>query len=136
MLHFIRSQKQFEAVKPSDDLYNSEASSNSTSDTELTNLLQDLLNSSVQIAIGILISSVRIQILLHLSHSRVSFCAESQLDLDESLKGGVEVRDAQFDELGQFVEELFVELFVGCAGHFCFLFGAGQFCDVLVGLFG
>ena len=112
------------------------ASLNSASDTQLANLLQDLLNSSIQIAIGILISSVRIQVLLDLSHSRVSFGTEAQLDLDESLKGRIQVGNAEFDELGQFREELFVELVIGGACHFCFLFCAGQFGNVLVGLFG
>lgn len=109
--------------------------SNSPRNTQIPNLLQYLLNPVIQITPRILISRLRIQILLYLRHTRVSLCTKAQLDFNESFETRIKVGHTQIDELGQFIKQLFVELFVCLLSDFGFALGSGQFCSVLVGLF-
>ena len=80
----------------------------SASDGQIANFAQNLLNPVVQVSTGVLFSGIGIQVLLDLSHSRVGFGAESQLNLDKGFERGVEIWNAQVDELGQFGEKLLV----------------------------
>lgn len=71
---------------------------------------------------------------MDLSHARVCLGTETQLNLDEGFKAGVEVGHAEVDELGEFGEKLLVQLLVGLLGHFGFALGTGQLCNILVRL--
>ena len=86
-------------------------------------------------ALGILLSRISIQKLLHLRHTAVRLGAEPQLDLDQGLEARVQIGYAQVDELGQLGEELLVEGFVGGAGEFGFALGARELGGVFVGFF-
>jgi hypothetical protein len=66
----------------------------SASDGQVANLAQNLLNPVVQVSTSILISGVGVQVLLNLCHSRIGFCAESQLNLDKGFERRVEVWNA------------------------------------------
>lgn len=101
--------------------------------TQIANLLQHLLNTIIQITTRILISRLSIKILLNLRHTRIRLCAKAQLNLDQGLETGIQIWHAQIDELGQFVEELLVELFVCLLCDFGFALCARKFCRVLVG---
>lgn len=107
---------------------------NSPSYAQIPNLLQHLLNPIIEVSPRVLISRLRIEVLLHLSHARVGLGAEPQLDLDEGLKAGVEVGHAEVDQLRKLGEELLVELLVGLLGDFGLALGARQLGGVLVGL--
>jgi hypothetical protein len=108
---------------------------NGSGDGQVSDFGEDLFHAIVQVASGILISGLRIKILLDLSHATVRFGAESELDFDERFERRIEVWDAEIDELGEFGEELFVELLVGLLCHFGLSLCARQFGHVLVGLF-
>lgn len=110
--------------------------SDGAGNAQVPDLLQDLLDTGVELALGILVSCVGVEVLLDLGHARVGLCAEAQLDFDEGLEAGVEVGDAQVDELGQLAGQGLVELVVGSLGKLLVLFGARQLGDVLVGLVG
>lgn len=71
-----------------------------------------------------------------MGHARVGLGTEAQLDLDEGFEGGIEVGDAQIDELREFVCELLVELVISGLGELLVLLSAGQLRGVLVGLVG
>lgn len=86
-------------------------------------------------ALGVLFPRIGVQELLHLRHAAVGLGAEPQLDLDQGFEARVQIGHAEIDELGQFVEELIVERFVGGACLFGFAFGAGEFGGVFVGFF-
>lgn len=103
-------------------------------DAQLANLLKDLLNAGIQLALCILISGLGVQILLDLGHPAVGLGTESELDLDQGLEGRVEVRNAQVDKLGKLGAQLLVQLFVGGLRHILFFLGAGQLGDILVRL--
>lgn len=105
------------------------------SDRQFSDLRKNLLHPVIQIAASILISGIRVEVLLNLSHSAVRFGAKPELDFDEGFKTGVQIRNAKIDKLGEFGEELFVELFVSLLGHFSFSLSAGKFGDILVWLF-
>lgn len=108
--------------------------SNRSGNAQIANLLKDLLYAGVQLAIGVLVSCIRIEVLLHLRHPGVCFGAEAQLNLDQRFEAGVEVRHPQVDQLWEFVEQLLVELLVCLLGHLRLSLGAWQFGRVLVGL--
>ena len=82
----------------------------------------------------VLVPRVGIEVLLHLRHPAVRLGAETQLDLDKSFEGGVEIRHAQVDQLRQLRAELLVQLLVRRPGHIHLLLGAGQLGDILVRL--
>ena len=103
---------------------------------QIPNLLQHFFHPRVQLALCILVSCIRIEILLDLRHSRVRLGTEPQLDLDQGLEAGVEVGHSQVDELGQLACEGLVELVVCGFGELLVLFCARQLGDVLVGLVG
>lgn len=105
----------------------------SPGNTQIPNLLQHLLNPIIQVTPRILIPRLRIKVLLHLRHTRVRLRTEPELDLDQRLEAGIEVRNAQVDQLGEFGEELVVQLLVGLLGHFGFPLCAGQLGCVFVG---
>ena len=109
--------------------------SNRARDTQLSDLSQHLLDPTVQVALRILLSRVRVQELLHLRHSRVRFGAEPQLDLDQRLERRIQIRHAKVDQLRQFRKELFVQGLVGGFGKVGFPLCAGQLRGVFVGLF-
>lgn len=108
---------------------------NSPRYTQIPNLLQNLLNPIIQITPRILIPRLRIKILLHLGHPRIRLRTKAQLNLNQSLETGIQVRHAQVDQLGKLGEQLLVELLVGLLGHFGLALGPGQLRRVLVGLF-
>lgn len=84
---------------------------------------------------GVLLAGIGVEELLDLGHAGVGLGAEAELNLDQGLEAGVEVGDAQVDELGQFGEELLVECLVGGTGEFGFALGAGEFGRVFVRFF-
>ena len=110
--------------------------SNGARNTQTPDLLQHLLNPRVEAPACILLPRILIQILLHLRHARVRLGAEPQLNLDQGLEAGVEVRHAEVDELGDLLLELIVEGLVGGAGHLGLFLGARQLRHVLVRLLG
>ena len=114
----------------------SNTSSHGSADTQFPYLLQDLFYPAVEVSLCVLISGVCIQVLLNLGHPAVRLGTEAQLNLDEGLETGVEVGDAEVDQLGQFAAQLLVELLIGGPCDVHLLFGAGQFRDILVGLLG
>jgi hypothetical protein len=71
---------------------------------------------------------------LNLCHSRVRLSAEAQLNLDKRFEAGIEIGNTKIDELGEFAEELLVELLISCLGHICLLLSAGKFGNILVRL--
>lgn len=114
--------------------YTCPCASNSAADAQLTNLLQHLLNSAVKVALCILLASIRIEILLYLGHARVGFGTESQLDLDQGFETGIEVGNAEVDELREFGEKLLIQLLICSFGHLSLLLSARQLRYILVGL--
>ena len=107
---------------------------NGSADAKFTNLLEDLLNLVVQLALSVLFSGIRLEVLLNLCHTGVCFGAESELDLDEGFETRIEVGDTEIDELWEFAEELLIELFVSCLSHLGFLLSTRELGYVLVGL--
>lgn len=107
---------------------------NGPCNAQIANLLKDLLDARIQLAIGVLVSCVCIEVLLHLGHAGVCFRTEAQLDLNQRFETGVEVRNTQIDQLWEFIEQLLIELFVCLLGHFRLSLGARKFGRVLVGL--
>jgi hypothetical protein len=105
-----------------------------TRDAQVPYLAQHLLHPGVQHALGVLLPRVRVEILLDLGHARVRLGAEAQLDLDEGLERGVEVRHAQVDELRQLGEQLLVERLVRLLCELRLALGARQLRGVLVRL--
>lgn len=103
---------------------------------QVSYLLQHLFDLCIELALGILISCVGIQILLNLGHSRVGFGAKAQLDLHEGLETGVQVGYAQVDQLGQLGGEHLIQLVVCSLGHLFVLLGARQLGHILVGFVG
>lgn len=91
-----------------------------------------MFDTSVEVALRVLLPRLSIEVLLDLGHAAVSLGAKAQLDLDESLEGGVEVGNTQVDKLGQLSAELLVELLVGSLGHVLFLLGTGELGHILV----
>lgn len=85
---------------------------NGPCNAQIANLLKDLLDARIQLAIGVLVSCVRIEVLLHLGHAGVRFRTEAELDLDQRFETGVEVWNTQIDQLWEFIEQLLIELFV------------------------
>ena len=107
---------------------------NRAADAQLPDLLQDLLDAGVEVALGVLVAGVGVEVLLDLGHAAVGLGAEAQLDLDEGLEAGVEVGDAQVDELRQLRAQLLVQLVVRRLGHVHLLLGPRQLRHVLVRL--
>lgn len=105
----------------------------STTDAQLADLLQNLFDTSIEVALRILLPRLSIEVLLNLGHAAVSLGAEAQLDLDERLERGIEIGYTQVDELGQLGAELFVELLVSGLGHVLFLLGTRELSHILVG---
>lgn len=87
-------------------------------------------------SLSVLFPRVRIQELLHLRHAAVRLGAEPQLDLDQGFETRVQVRDAEIDELREFVKQLFVQGFVSGACQFRVALGAGELGGVFVRFFG
>ena len=101
---------------------------------QISYFLQDFFDLCIELALGVLVSCVGIEILLNLGHARVGLSAEPQLDLDQGLEAGVQVGHAQVDQLGQLGGQHLVELVVGGLCHLLVLLGARQLGHVLVGL--
>ena len=68
-------------------------------DTQIPNLPQHLLDPTIQMSLRIHLPRVCIEILLHLRHARICLGAKPQLDLNEGLETGVQIRHAQIDQL-------------------------------------
>jgi len=63
--------------KASQGLMYKPAKLNCASNAQLTNLAQDILNPGIEIATRVLIAGGSVEILLHLGHTAVGFCAEA-----------------------------------------------------------
>lgn len=105
----------------------------STTDAQLADLLQNLFDTSIEVALRILLPRLSIEVLLNLGHAAVSLGTEAQLDLDESLERGIEIGYTQVNELRQLGAELFVELLISGLGHVLLLLGTRELSHILVG---
>jgi hypothetical protein len=108
--------------------------SSGTAYRQFPHLLQDSFDLSVQLASGIIFPDGIIKVPLHATEFLVTLFRELALYTDHGFERGIEVRDAQTEELREFGDELIVEEIKDLFGFIVFLLSFGKSCRVVTGL--